>query len=415
MAISGCDVPTYQQASWKGVPFNVESSADEFGRRGDLYEYPLSERTAYKDLGRKARRFRVEGYLIGSQQVSLTQQMKKAAESAEPGTLVHPIYGSQKVACVTLTATADYKKDKRRTKLTFEFIEANDSMSPYKVGDQTPSNVDKAGSNAVEASKDEGAKDWGTDTSRTNAQVLSGNLSEQVKPATDESSFNVVDELAPRDPAATFDERFPKAAPGTLNVPSLRSFAVTAQVVKGLTTFRDVTDPIDDGTATIRRIHDDALVRLREFNRFVVGMSSGDPGVEALVVTARLCLIRDFAVKAAMTQYRTVRDALVDLDFIMSVYDDEENAATAKCADALVTAIRSARATAAQTILQQNIRLPGVVQSNVNGVWPSLVAAHKLYFDGRRYQDVENYNPSMSPFFVGRDILNMTPPGAFNG
>src|SRR5262245_52975871 len=98
-----CKVPTYQRATWKGVPFEVESSADEFGRRGDLYEYPLSEDTAFKDLGRKARRFRVEGYLIGAEQVSLTQRMQRAAESPEPGTLVHPMYGSQRVSCATLT------------------------------------------------------------------------------------------------------------------------------------------------------------------------------------------------------------------------------------------------------------------------------------------------------------------------
>src|SRR5262245_20532788 len=129
-----CIEPFYLPASWKGVPFSVESSSDQFGRRGDSYEYPLSNDVGYKDLGRKARRFKVEGYLIGSDQVLKTNLMKFAAESSEPGLLVHPMYGPQIVACVTLTANADYKKDKKRTRLSFEFLEAPQSLAPFLAG-----------------------------------------------------------------------------------------------------------------------------------------------------------------------------------------------------------------------------------------------------------------------------------------
>src|SRR5262245_23213606 len=74
-------VPTYLPASWKGIPFVCTDTDDTFGRRGHLYEYPLSERVAWKDLGRKARRFKVNGYLIGGDQISQTNAMAAAAES----------------------------------------------------------------------------------------------------------------------------------------------------------------------------------------------------------------------------------------------------------------------------------------------------------------------------------------------
>jgi prophage DNA circulation protein len=89
----------------------------------------------------------------------------------------------------------------------------------------------------------------------------------------------------------------------------------------------------------------------------------------------------------------------------MAVYDDEECIAINHCDDVLTAAVRDARAVAAQTILSQNIRLPGVSQSAVDGLWPSLVVAHKLYFDGARYAEVENYNPTMSPYFMGRAVV----------
>src|SRR5215468_266723 len=126
-----CLAPIYLDASFKGVPFKVLSSTDEMGRRGDLYEYPLSEDTAWKDLGRKARRFKIEGYLVGGDQVEQTVRLANAAESREPGTLIHPLYGSQVVACASLATSVEYKAARRRTKLSFDFIEANPSMAPF--------------------------------------------------------------------------------------------------------------------------------------------------------------------------------------------------------------------------------------------------------------------------------------------
>jgi len=99
---------------------------------------------------------------------------------------------------------------------------------------------------------------------------------------------------------------------------------------------------------------------------------------------------------------------MIDLDFIMAVYDDEERVATERCDDVLVNAIRTARASAASTILGQALNLPAVVETGAEGVWPSLVVAQKLYADGRRYGDVENYNASMPPFFIGRDVIGPT-------
>src|SRR5262245_60950137 len=185
-----CAEPTYAAASWKGVPFNVEESSDDFGRRGDLYEYPMSDETGYKDLGRKARKFKVEGYLIGSDQVALTTQMATAAESPEPGILIHPMYGAQMVACVTLTTKADYRKDKKRTKLSFDFLEAHASMAPFRLGSAISALFD-AGSAAVRAS--ERAATWlPTAQTRGRATDISVYLSGRVAPATDENSFDAI-------------------------------------------------------------------------------------------------------------------------------------------------------------------------------------------------------------------------------
>jgi len=371
--MADCIIPVYLAASWKGVPFFCDSTSDEFGRRGDLYEYPLSEQPGYKDLGRKARRFKVEGYLIGSDQVGQTQAMKAAAESAEPGMLMHPMYGGQMVACVSLTAAADYRKEKKRTKLSFEFVEANQPASPLSIGAAISTLFNLGSSVIAHASA---VASWLPSVADIGFIInVSSALARQIVPATDEDSFDAIDMLR----RGTFPD-FPAAA-----------------------------DPINFASATITRIHpDDATARLRAFNADVVAAISSanyTPAVQALAQTARLIAIRDFATAAALTQYETVKAALDDLDFIMAVHDEEESIALSGCDDALVSAIRSARAAAVSAILTRNIRLPGIASFPVDGVWPSVVCAHKLYADGTRYGQIERYNPAMSPFWMGRDVV----------
>jgi len=399
-----CLVPVFVEASWKGVPFHVEESSDDFGRRGDLYEYPLSEQTGYKDLGRKARRFNVEGYLIGGNQVALTVAMAAAAESPEPGMLMHPIYGPQLVACVKLTTKAEYRAKKRLTKLSFDFVEGTASMAPYMIG-AAVSALFASGSNAVAASKQQAV--WvPTATTDVVARDISDALARQIAPAVDEDSYDAISRLERGDPLTIFAAaEIDPAAPRRVGAPRAAALPSTVMLPRPYPTFADAVDPIDDGTATVRRIHEDALRRLREFNAYVVDRQEGTPSVQSLVLSTRLAMIRDYALTAAQSTYQTVTAAVADLDFVMAVYDDEERAAADRCDDALVTAIRAARADAAGTILAQNVRLPGVTESSADGVWPSVVVAHKLYGDGKRYGDVESYNPRMPPFFIGREVV----------
>lgn len=387
-------VPTYLHASWKGVSFVCTETDDEFGRRGHLYEYPLSERVAWKDLGRKARRFRVSGYLIGGDQVSQTNAMAAAAESPEPGLLVHPAYGSQRVACIKLSTRLDYFGDVRRTKLDFEFVEAAESMAPYRRGSSIAL-VHSVASAAIAAAAlgTWNATERSSPSAAEVATTISLALARLLEPVEDEDGFDAISALQ----RGIQRQDLPAEARLAIGFPAAPPGAIYSE-------FMEVIEPIDHGSAIVRLVHADALERLREFNRQIVDAGiSGNLSVETLVIAARLVLARDYALVAIATTYHTVSEALQDLDFIMAVYDEEEQAATRRCDDKLVHAIRAARAEAAQAILAANIRLPGVVEYSVQGVWPSLVASHKFYGDGTRYEEVERYNPAMPPFFIGRE------------
>jgi len=436
-----CNAPIYHPASWKNVNFFVDTTSDEFGRRNDIYEYPLSDSIGLKDLGRKARRFKVEGYLIGTDQLDQTVRMVNVSETDEPGILVHPMYGAQTVALISLSVSADYRKDKKRTKLSFEFVEAATSMAPFQVG-QSVQNVFNQANIAARTGMTNLSGGAPGVSGAINQPMYSPNAPPPT-PVPTASPEGMVEFRALAAPA--FESMAARAAAPMTSVPvaHLRSewenfaLGVHREVVRHLRTgmlqttdneqltitaldavdwltapsyptFLDVAQPIDFGTAIIRQLNGDALKALKDLNAYVVDRSERiemTDSVQALVVTTRLSIVRDMAVRALQTNFPTIKAALDVLDLIMAICDDEEEIATRRCDDVLVNAIRATRAMAAEGILAAAIHLPGIHEYNVDGEWPSLVVAHKLYNNARRYEQVEAYNPAMPVFFMGRSVI----------
>lgn len=86
-------------ASFRGVPFYVEAAERGGGRRTVRHEFPLRDQPFVEDMGRAARSFPVEGYVLGEGYVAQRDALISALEEAGPGELVHPAYGSRRVIC----------------------------------------------------------------------------------------------------------------------------------------------------------------------------------------------------------------------------------------------------------------------------------------------------------------------------
>lgn len=87
-----------QKASFRGVPFFVESDDFSGGRKGPVHEFPGRDVPFREDLGRKARTFSVEGHVIGEDYFNQRDALIDALEAPGPATLVHPYYGRKYVA-----------------------------------------------------------------------------------------------------------------------------------------------------------------------------------------------------------------------------------------------------------------------------------------------------------------------------
>ncbi|SAL20770.1 hypothetical protein AWB70_01066 [Caballeronia cordobensis] len=87
-----------QPATFRGVPFEVESDDGSFGRRTQVHEYPQRDKPYAEDLGRATRELNVTAFLIGADYLDARDKLLEALETAGPGTLVHPWYGELKVS-----------------------------------------------------------------------------------------------------------------------------------------------------------------------------------------------------------------------------------------------------------------------------------------------------------------------------
>lgn len=111
-------------ASFRGVPFFVEATDRSGGRRLVVDEFPKRDPNFNQDMGRRARGFRVDGYVIGDDYVLQRDTLLTALEDVSgPGELVHPSHGVRRVSCASFTTRETVAEGGMAT-ISIEFTEA---------------------------------------------------------------------------------------------------------------------------------------------------------------------------------------------------------------------------------------------------------------------------------------------------
>lgn len=85
--------------SFRGVEFRLEVAGLGTGRRNSEKEYPKSDIPFDEDMGRRARRWPITGYVIGPFYFAARDALIAACEAEGPGTLVHPTLGEFQATC----------------------------------------------------------------------------------------------------------------------------------------------------------------------------------------------------------------------------------------------------------------------------------------------------------------------------
>lgn len=116
-------------ASFRDVPFQVESDDLSAGRRVQIFEYPQRDKPFAEDLGRAAREINITGYVIGPDYIAARDALLAALEKSGTGTLVHPWYGSMQV--IAKPARVTHSQDEGgMCRFSLVFVEAGELTFP---------------------------------------------------------------------------------------------------------------------------------------------------------------------------------------------------------------------------------------------------------------------------------------------
>lgn len=90
-----------QDASFRGVKFDVKATSEQISRDHAEYKYPNVDGADLKDLGRNPRPFRLTAFLWGPAYEYQLQALTAVLDMPGDGELIHPIYGSVPSVIVT--------------------------------------------------------------------------------------------------------------------------------------------------------------------------------------------------------------------------------------------------------------------------------------------------------------------------
>lgn len=116
-------------ASFRGVPFQVESTELGAGRRTQLHEYPQRDKPYVEDLGRAARDLAFSGFVVGDDYVDQANKLLGALEEPGPGTLIHPWFGTLTVSLKD-SARVSFDAALGQARFSMSFVEAGELEFP---------------------------------------------------------------------------------------------------------------------------------------------------------------------------------------------------------------------------------------------------------------------------------------------
>jgi len=140
--------------SFRGVPFVTESHDHTLGRRVVTHEYPLRDMPYTEDMGRKARKFTLEIYVIGRDYMAARDRLREALEKGGPGELVHPYLGTQTVQVDGEVHLRETTREGGMARFSVPFVEAGLEIAPDTKKD-TVWGVGKASDAVNDAAKED--------------------------------------------------------------------------------------------------------------------------------------------------------------------------------------------------------------------------------------------------------------------
>lgn len=388
--------------SFRGVPFRTVDAEIRVGRRNQVNEYPQRDLPYVDDLGRKARRYAVELYVIGDNYFAERNALIEALETKGSGELIHPRYGALKVS---VEGDASVKESPDRggmARITVTFVEDTSNTFPKAV-ENTVSQVEKAANAADEATEVAFAEVFSTAGASVLATQAIADLTKSVagvlEMARQATSVGGLAAIVGQVGKLTSTLAALIRTPVVL-VQSLRS--IYAQLAQNLTrplsavaelqsVFAGNTRPVAvalSGSSRARSLANDTA-RADLQRRLAL---SNQARVLAVAIT-------DTTVVATSDQATALRDALVaQIDTELEVNDPPA---------AVARALAAVRAAVVRDVAARSEFLRSRSTFTPQAVLPAVVLAHRIYQDAGRADELVARNGVAHPAFVPARALEV--------
>lgn len=116
-------------AMWRYIPFEAREIGREHGRRLVTHEYPNQDTPYVEDMGGKARRWRIQGFVVGESAPTIRDRIIAACEKSGPGPLLHPNLGLLQARCESLEVRESVDGGQNVVEFIFSFVESGKQYS----------------------------------------------------------------------------------------------------------------------------------------------------------------------------------------------------------------------------------------------------------------------------------------------
>lgn len=382
-------------ASFRGVPFGVDGTDASGGRRVALHEYPNRDLPYAEDMGRKAREFAVDGFVLGADYMAARDALIDALERSGPGVLVHPYRGTQRVQ-VTDYRIRESSTEGGLARFSISFVEAGTLESPTVAVD-TAAAVSARADSALAAAKNH----------------FSGKFSVDGQPGwvTSAASANVAAALDAMQDVGGRLPVLPAEAADFQRGLSLLSQSVSDIIHSPANLAGSITDYIAEMGRILQR-PGDALKVYGSLGGFGGGFkpvptttatnrqqAANQAGTVDLMRTAGAI---ELARATSNIDYASRDDALAARTASLDALD-----AVAETADDLTyQELVGLRAAVVNDIATRGAQLPRIASVRPTDTVPALVLAYRTYGDATRDSEIVSRNALRHPGFVpgGTDI-----------
>ncbi len=390
------------KSSFRGIAFGITDVETTIGRRNVVHEYPLRDSPYAEDLGRKAREYTINAFVMNPNDYSASAALVAAIEGdSTPGILVHPTLGSKLV--VPVSCKHLYKNTEGGIEyFTLTFVEAGSNIVPTQVVDT------QGASRSAQYALQSSATNFFSSNFNVSgyADFIATNASHRVNQyssfVTKYLNYSAAAVSSTSDSYTTLK----KALTDLINqsgslVFTPETLAADIIQINSLITAVFVNDPAK-ALAIIKQLFnfgDDFLTIPPTTNLRIIEQINQ---TQLVYLIKNSCLSEMMIILASQT-YNNSNDALSDRDGVDVLVQEQLLILADNFDDDIYTALLDASVGMNEDLTNRALALPAIRYITTKDCLPALVLAYMQYEDASRDTDIITRNNIVNPVFIPAD------------